>query len=340
MITAGGLGVVVPSGGGGGDGQNEGGRAGPRPEEGRAEGQGVRRPREAGARVGKRGQSDAQSWGGGARFGAPRGPAAWPPPLRAPAPPPAPSAPHRRGPRLSPGRGRRGFPLASRARDEKGSPCHRGSPEAHLASAGQPLPAPARSLPPAAPQRPSRVPGRRDAESRGCASPGRSRGGRSPDSFHATCCPGPVARGPAAGTVPGGPPPAARAGWEPRSPAGSRANSPLLERGLVGEEDRGARGAATVVSLAWRLAAPRQVSRPAPRLSSPPAPRPTGEPLPLGARIPPGTPGTQGASRPRPLKSLCATPAPTGWPPGPGRACDPRPGSGRSGGPNAPSLFC
>lgn len=42
MITAGGLGVVVPSGGGGGDGQNEGGRAGPRPEEGRAEGQGVR----------------------------------------------------------------------------------------------------------------------------------------------------------------------------------------------------------------------------------------------------------------------------------------------------------
>lgn len=296
----------------------------------------MRRARDAGARVGKRGQSDAQSWVWGGRpvRGSPRARG-----LASAAPSPCTAARAQRsapsGSGSQPGEGAEGLPTCQPGpRREGGLPATGGAPKPtwrQQVSPSPPLPAP---------QRPSRVPGRGDAESRGCASPGRSRGGRSPDSFHATCCPGPVARGSAAGTVPGGPPPAARGGWEPRSPAGSRANSPLLERGLVGEEDRGARGAATVVSPARRLAAPRQVSRRAPRLSSPPAPPPTGEPLPLGARIPPGAPGTQGASRPRPLKSLCATPAPTGWPPGPGRACDPPPGSGRSGGPAAPSLFC
>lgn len=79
---------------------------------------------------------------------------------------------------------------------EKGSPCHRGSPAAHLASRSQPLPAPLPApsrLPP--PSGGAKFLGAGTRSRQGCASRGRRREGHSLDSFPPTCCPGPFQGG-------------------------------------------------------------------------------------------------------------------------------------------------
>nr|XP_012417079.1 PREDICTED: basic salivary proline-rich protein 1-like [Odobenus rosmarus divergens] len=182
--------------------------------------------------------------------------------------------------------------------EEKGSPCRRGSPAAHLASRSQPLPAPLPApsrLPP--PSGGAKFLGAGTRSLQGCASRGRRREGHSLYSFPPTCCPGPFQGGGGGCAGRAAAPRRAERGGECGAPQAPRTTLLLLERCLVGGVTAGPRDTETVVCLAWVLAEPRLavhqahgalcVSPQAPLLPSLSPPRLH---CPLSAGMPPGTP--------------------------------------------------
>lgn len=252
-------------------GQSEGCRGGPRAprrEMGRVEGCGV-----SVTSAGYAEEVRATPWrgGGGRRVRAPRGACVQPlgvPRLPHAAQRPAPSAPTLGGwgwgsssePRVG----------ASRPGEGKGCPRHGGSPEAHLASPSQPLPAPLPApsrLPP--PSGGAKFSGAGTRSLQGCASRGRRTEGHPLASLYPTCCPGPfqvAARPAASGRWGGGAGPRGlpippwlllqRCLAGNRGPPGD-GDSPLLGPGLSCAPTHGASALASLSGLPSSCPSPR-----------------------------------------------------------------------------------